>query len=99
MSINDFPFLSNAYSEELYPSLPSEAEFDEVMRASAADEEAWQGYEEWSAELEQRQFERELEQRATVQTSRGQVLIKSECAHKGCGFTCDRKTRIDGVDV
>ena len=42
-------FESNVYSEELFAGL-SEADYAEVMEASAAD---YEGYGEWSTELEQ----------------------------------------------
>ena len=41
-------FESEVYSEELYSI--REQEFDEVIQASAVDD--WQGYSEWSHELE-----------------------------------------------
>jgi hypothetical protein len=91
-------FDSEVYSEELMAGI-SEAEYDEVMSASAVEDEKFEGYAEWSAELEQAEFERELGQRATVITERGPMLIKSECAHKGCGFTCKRDTRIGGISI
>jgi hypothetical protein len=91
-------YLSEVYSEELFDV--SESDYDEVMSASAVeDEAAWQGYSEWSASLEQSEFERELEQRATVATSRGPMLIKSECAHRGCGFTCKQAKREGGMEI
>jgi hypothetical protein len=89
-------FYSEIYSDELFPF--TEEEYDEVMAASL-DDEKWEGYGEWSADLEQSEFERQLEQRATVQTANGPMLIRSECAHKGCGFTCKRGQRIGGIDV
>jgi hypothetical protein len=90
-------FDSNVYSEESYPF--TEDEYNEVMSASAVEDEAWQGYSEWSAELEQSEFERELERRATVITERGPMLIKSECAHRGCGFTCKQAKREGGIEI
>lgn len=42
-------FDSEIYSEELQPV--SEAEYDEVMQA-IAEESDWQGYDEWSAQLD-----------------------------------------------
>ena len=48
-SINTFE--SNVYSEELFAGI-SEADYNEVMQASAVDD-GWQGYSEWSQELEQ----------------------------------------------
>jgi len=44
-------FLSNVYSEELFAGI-SEADYNEVMEASAV-EDGWQGYAEWSQEFEQ----------------------------------------------
>ncbi len=44
-------YLSEVYSEELYSI--SESDYDEVMAAPAVDEN-WQGYGEWSRELETR---------------------------------------------
>jgi hypothetical protein len=90
-------YLSEVYSEDYYASLPSEDEMAEVLAAPVEDE--WAGYAEWSAELEQAQFDADLERRATVATKNGPVLIKTECAHRGCGFTCNRSTRLDGIDV
>ena len=46
-------FESNVYSEELFTV--SEAEYDEVMQA-IAEESDWQGYEEFSQELESENF-------------------------------------------
>ena len=44
-------FLSEVYSEELHQV--SEAEFDEVMRLAAQDDESeWAGYDEWSEHVE-----------------------------------------------
>ena len=45
---------SNVYSEELFTV--SEAEHDEVMQMIAAESDGWQGYGEWSAELESENF-------------------------------------------
>jgi hypothetical protein len=95
--IDDLGFLSNAYSEDYYASLPSEDEMAEVLAAPVEDE--WTGYSEWSAELEQAEFEAELERRATVNTSNGPQLIKRECSHEDCGFTCARDTRIGGISI
>lgn len=92
--IDDLGFLSNTYSEELFNV--SEGDYDEVMAASAVD---YEGYAEWSAELEQAQFEASLEARATVQTANGPMLIKRECTHKDCGFTCKKGQRIGGIEI
>ena len=70
------------------------------MAASAVEDKGeWAGYGEWSESLEQSEFERELERRATVATSRGPMLIKSECAHRGCGFTCKESKREGGIEI
>jgi hypothetical protein len=47
------PFDSNRYSEEIQPV--SETEYDEVMQA-IAEESDWQGYEDFSQELESENF-------------------------------------------
>jgi hypothetical protein len=43
-------YLSEVYSEELYSV--SEQEYDEVMSAPAVTDDSWQGYGEWSREVE-----------------------------------------------
>ena len=84
-SINSFE--SNVYSEELYAGL-SEADYAEVMQASAAD---YEGYGEWSVELEQGQI---------VDTPHGQILINKECSHSGCRTTrCERDVRVGGIAI
>jgi hypothetical protein len=94
-SINKFDV--NVYSEEGYGF--TEEEYNEVMAASAVEDEKFEGYGEWSESLEQAQFDAELEQRATVQTANGPMLIKRECDHKACGFTCARDTKIGGISI
>ena len=48
-------FLSEVYSEELHQV--SEAEFDEVMRLAAQEDESeWAGYDEWSEQVEAENF-------------------------------------------
>jgi hypothetical protein len=88
-------FDSEIHCEELFPF--TEEEYSEVMATPVEDE--WTGYSEWSAEIEQSQFEANLEARATVQTANGLMLIKRECSHKDCGFTCSRDTRIGGISI
>jgi hypothetical protein len=90
-------FDSSVYSEELYNF--TEQEYDEVMAASL-DDEQWQGYSEWSADLEQSAFESSLERRATVQTPHGAMLIKRECSHEDCrADRCKQSVRIGGVEI
>ena len=82
-------FESNVYSEELFAGI-SEADYNEVMTASAVDD-GWQGYSEWSAELEQG---------TVIDTPRGQILINKECAHPACLTTrCERDVRVGGIAV
>ncbi len=82
-------FLSTVYSEELFAGI-SEAEYAEVMAASAVEDE-WQGYSEWSQELEQGEV---------IDTPRGQILINKECAHPACLTTrCERDVRVGGIAV
>ena len=81
-------FDSEIYSEELYSV--SEQEYDEVMQASAVDD-GWQGYSEWSAELEQGQI---------VNTPNGEILINRDCSHKTCLSTrCDKDVRVGGIAI
>ena len=87
-------FDSEIHSEELFAF--TEEEYAEVMAASLDD---YEGYAEWSMELEQSQFEASLEARATVNTPNGPQLIKRECSHSDCGFTCSRDTRIGGISI
>jgi hypothetical protein len=92
-------FDSEVYSEELMAGI-SEAEYDEVMSASAVEDDTWQGYSEWSEALEQSAFDADLERRATVMTPNGAMLIKRECAHKDCrADRCKRSVRIGGVEI
>jgi hypothetical protein len=82
-------FESNVYSEELFAGI-SEADYAEVMSASPVDD-GWQGYSEWSQELEQGEV---------IDTPRGQILINKECAHSACLTTrCERDVRVGGIAV
>jgi hypothetical protein len=82
-------FESNVYSEELFAGI-SEADYNEVMAASAV-EDGWQGYGEWSTELEQGQI---------IDTPRGQILINKECAHTACRTTrCEKDVRVGGIAI
>ena len=81
-------FLSTVYSEELFAGI-SEADYAEVMNASTEDE--WQGYSEWS---------QELEQGTLIDTPRGQILINKECAHPACLTTrCEKDVRVGGIAI
>ena len=82
-------FDSQVYSEEIYAGI-SEADYAEVMNASAVEDE-WQGYSEWSAELEQGQI---------INTPHGEILINKECAHPACLTTrCEKDVRVGGIAV
>lgn len=93
-SINEFE--SNVYSDEL--AAVSETEYDEVMNLMAADD--FDGYSEWSAALEQAEFEREQEKRGTVTTEYGAMLLKRDCSHKGCLTTrCSQGATFGGIAI
>ena len=84
-SINGFE--TTVYSEELFAGI-SEADYAEVMQASATD---YEGYAEWSEELEQGQM---------VDTPHGPILINKECSHKDCRTTrCERDVRVGGIAI
>ena len=85
-SINTFE--SNVYSEELFAGI-SEADYAEVMNAST--EDGWQGYSEWS---------QELEQGTVIDTPKGQILINRDCSHKTCLSTrCEKGATYQGIAI
>lgn len=85
-------FDSEIYSEELFGI--TESEYDAVM----ADD--WEGYEDWSADLEQAAFEREQERRSIVNTPHGELLIKRDCTHSDCKWSrCSREVRLMGIAI
>ena len=82
-------FLETVYSEETYPVI--ESDYDEVMNASAVDDD-WQNHSEWSRESEQQAWQ------GSKQFSG--ILIKKACEHSQCGhFKCERGLRIGGIDI
>jgi hypothetical protein len=84
------------YSEEL--ALVSETEYDEIMETMAADD--FDGYSEWSATIEQAEFEREQERRGTVTTEYGAMLLKRDCSHKACLTTrCSLGAAFGGIAI
>jgi hypothetical protein len=86
-SINNFE--TSVYSEELFAGI-SEADYAEVMQASAVDD-GWQGYGEWSQELEQGE---------RVNTPHGQILINRDCSHTTCKTTrCERGATYEGIAI
>ena len=86
-SINTFE--SNVYSEELFAGI-SEADYADVMNAPTV-EDGWQGYSEWSTELEQG---------TVIDTPRGQILINRSCSHAACKTTkCERGATFEGIAI
>jgi hypothetical protein len=86
-SINTFQI--NVYSEELFPGI-SEADYNEVMTAPTV-EDGWQGYSEWSTELEQGEV---------IETQHGAILINRSCSHVACKTTkCERGATFEGIAI
>jgi hypothetical protein len=82
-------FDTTIYSEEIYSV--SEQDFDEVMQMIGAENEALEGYGEWSQELEQGEI---------VKTSHGPILINRDCAHKECLTTrCSKGATFQGIAI
>jgi hypothetical protein len=82
-------FESNVYSEELH--LVSESEYDEVMQAMAEESKDFEGYGEWSAELEQGTI---------TDTPHGPILINRDCSHKECTTTrCIKGASYQGIAI
>jgi hypothetical protein len=82
-------FESNVYSEELHTV--SESEYDEVMSLMAEDESGFEGYGEWS---------QELEQGTITDTPHGPILINRDCAHRECTTTrCMKGASYQGIAI
>ena len=82
-------FESNVYSEEIYSV--SEQDFDEVMQMIGAENDAFEGYGEWSAELEQGTI---------TDTTHGTILINRDCSHKECLTTrCMKGATFQGIAI
>jgi hypothetical protein len=89
-------FDSEIYSEELHQV--SESEYDEVMSLMAEDN--FEGYAEWSADVEQADFEREQERKSTIETEHGAVLMVRDCSHEQCITSrCEIGLRLGGFDL
>jgi hypothetical protein len=83
-------FESNVYSEELYSV--TEQEFDEVMQAIAEESQGFQGYGEWSQEIEIEAWKGSKEVSG--------LLIKKACEHSTCPHTrCAKAVRIGGIEI
>ena len=82
-------FESNVYSEELHNI--SESEYDEVMQAIAEESTGFEGYGEWSEELQQGSI---------INTPHGEILINKECSHATCHTTrCDKAQTYRGIAI
>jgi hypothetical protein len=82
-------FESNVYSEELFSV--TESDYNEVLQMIAEESTAFQGYGEWSQELEQGEI---------MKTSHGPILINRECAHRGCTTTrCSKGATYQGIAI
>ena len=88
MSINNFDV--NVYSEELHQV--SESEYDEVMMLMAEDENEWQGYSEWAADVESAAWNGAKEFNG--------VMVKKQCEHQDCShFRCEKNLRLGGIEI
>ena len=77
-------FLTNVYSEELF-------DFTEEEFAAVMSDAAWQGYSEWSQELEQGEV---------IDTPHGQILINRDCSHITCLTTrCEKGATYQGIAI
>jgi hypothetical protein len=82
-------FESNVYSEEIYSV--SESDYDEVMQMMANESLDFEGYGEWSQELEQGQV---------IATEHGPILINRDCSHKECNTTrCMKGASYQGIAI
>lgn len=82
-------FDTTIYSEEIYSV--SEPDFDEVMQMIGAENEALEGYGEWS---------QELEQGTIISTPHGEILINKECSHSTCTTTrCMKGATYQGIAI
>jgi hypothetical protein len=69
----------------------SEQDFDDVVRMMAEESAAFEGYGEWSEELQQGTI---------INTPRGEILINRECAHKTCTTTrCSKGATYMGIAI
>jgi hypothetical protein len=78
-------------------SLSSEYSYQEqeaeLLAANADDEQGWQGYSDWSAELE------ESAAWHGAQTFNG-ITIKKACEHSDCShFRCEKNLRLGGIEI
>ena len=81
-------FDAERYSEELFSV--TEEEHDAVMA------EMWEGYEDWSQELEETAERGALQGAKTVSG----VLIKKACEHSDCShYRCERGLRMGGFEL
>jgi hypothetical protein len=82
-------FDTTIYSEEIYSV--SEQEFDEIMQMMADESGDFEGYGQWSQEIEQGEV---------VKTSHGPILINCDCSHKECTTTrCMKGATFQGIAI
>jgi hypothetical protein len=77
-------YLSEVYSEELYSI--TEQEYDEVMSAPAVTDDSWQGYSDWSEQVERESAPSTL----YIDPKDGKVKQIPEPPSRG---------RIDGIEI
>ena len=86
------------HCEEAFTSDP--AELNEVNRLMAEPEPEWDGYSQWSEELEASAWQGAQ----AVSTPHGPVMVKPQCertgAHRDCAiYKCERAHREGGFDL
>jgi hypothetical protein len=73
---------------------------DREAELLAADAEDFEGYSEWSADIEQDEFECEQERKSTVETEHGAVLMVRDCSHAQCKTSrCRSRLRLGGIEI
>ncbi len=89
-------------TQDYYPAAYSlQLQAEELAAANAED---FEGYSEWSEDLEAiRLAEEEAKAwdgaQPVVLDDGAEVLIKRECTHKECGFKCKKSVRIGGIEI
>jgi hypothetical protein len=64
----------------------------ELQLADATDDQAWEGYSQFSADLEEAAW--------NGAEPFGEILIKKACEHSTCGhFRCSKSTRLGGIEI
>jgi hypothetical protein len=69
-----------------------QAQEAELLAADATDDGAWEGYSDFSADLEEAAWD--------GAKPFNSILIKRSCEHSGCShFECQKSTRLDGFEI